>query len=144
MFSNYRRAIRMLVVAACPMMLSACLVSTATRRNAIDAREIAGTHVTAPMTAHLRDGSVVVFDSGATIGATRVTGPGRSFDVARQPGKATDGVPLDSVMGFEVYERKTNRLRTLVYVPVTLVGVVAATGLVFGCCKPTFGSMVAR
>lgn len=108
----------------------------------VGTRDVAGTHVVAPMKAHLLDGSVIVFDQGALISSTRVTGTGRVFDALRHAGVLSDGVSLDSVVGFEVYERRVNPLRTLVYAPTTLVasvlGTVAVAVLIFGSCPTIY------
>lgn len=108
----------------------------------VDASDVTGTHVSSPMKAHLLDGSVIVFEEGASVGSTRVTGSGKLFDVPRRATKLTDGVSLDSVVGFEVYQRRVNPLRTLVYAPTTLVASVIGTTLVglilFGSCPTIY------
>jgi hypothetical protein len=125
------------------MFVAACVVvSTTTDRKMVDATDVAGTHVSAPMKAHMRDGSVVVFEQGATVGAKDVSGTGKAFDVARRAMKLVDGVPLDSVLGFEVYSRRINPIRTLVYAPVTLVASIVGTATVglilFGSCPTIY------
>ena len=143
MISGFVRARRMFIGAVCVLLLAACVVVSTTTRNAmVDAREVAGTHVNAPFKAHLLDGSVILFDRGAEVGATRVSGNGRRFDVTRRQGEQTDGVSIDSVIGFEVYQRRVNPLRTLVYAPVSLVGSIISTAIigavVFGSCPTIY------
>jgi hypothetical protein len=143
MISGFLRTKRMLIVAVCTLFVAACVVvSTTTRSHMVNAGEVVGTQVSAPMKAHLLDGSVVVFDRGATIFSTRVTGVGRVFDASRHQGANTDGVPLDSVVGFEVYERRVNPLRTIVYgsasLAASVVGAVGLAVLLFGSCPTVY------
>ena len=92
--------------------------------------------------AHLFDGSVIVFANGGEVSRRAVTGSGRRFDVRRQTETPSTGVPLDSVVGFEVYERRVNPLRTLVYVPATFAAAAVGTALlaiaIFGSCPTIY------
>jgi hypothetical protein len=71
-----------------------------------------------------------------------VSGTGKVFDVTRRAMKLTDGVPLDSVVGFEVYQRRVNPLRTLVYAPATLaasvIGTIVVGVIIFGSCPTIY------
>jgi hypothetical protein len=133
-----------LAIILCSTLAAACVVvSTNTASHMVDANVVADTHVSTPMKAHLIDGSVIVFEQGASVGATRVAGNGKSFDASRRAMKLVDGVPLDSVLGFEVYERRVNPLRTLVYAPVSLVASAVGTAVIaivlFGSCPTIYG-----
>lgn len=139
-FSN---TTRLLVVAICTMFVAACVVvSTTTDSKMVDTSNVANTNVRSPIKAHMLDGSVVVFEHGATVSATSVSGTGRAFDVARRATKIVAVVPLDSVLGFEVYQRRVNPLRTLVYAPATLAASVIGTAIVgiivFGSCPTIY------
>jgi hypothetical protein len=143
MVSRFLRTKRLLIVAVCTLFVAACVVvSTNTRSRMVGAGDVVGTRVSSPMKAHLLDGSVAVFERGATIFSTRVTGDGRVFNVSRSASEPTNGVPLDSVIGFEVYERRVNPLRTLVYGSATLAASVVATVgigiLLFGSCPTVY------
>ncbi len=143
MISRFMRARRILIVAICSLFVAACVVvSTTTRSHIVDTSDVAGTSVSSPIKAHLLDGSVIVFEQGASVGVTRVAGNGRSYDVVRRAMKPVDGAPLDSVLGFEVYQRRVNPLRTLVYAPVTLVASTVGTAIIalvlFGSCPTIY------
>ena len=133
------RSLLALVVSA--LIVVACVISTTTRPVALERGGVRT--VVTPLKAHLMDGSVVVFPSGATISTVAVMGAGERFDVGRSSAQnATTQVPLDSVLGFETYERTVNPGRTLVYGTATLAAAVAATvGLavaIFGSCPTIY------
>lgn len=99
------------------------------------------TAVRNPFKAHLVDGSVVVFEEGGAVGTRFVTGRGARYDAARRGPTPQDTVPLDSVLGLEVYQAHVNAAATLLGslagAAVTVVGVAAAAVAIFGSC-PTF------
>jgi hypothetical protein len=101
----------------------------------------APTEVRSPFKAHLLDGSVVVFDRGGRVGSRSVVGLGARYDALRHGPTPQDTVPLDSVVGLEVYQGHVNGVASAVG---SMLG-VAAAGLggallavaIFGSC-PTF------
>jgi hypothetical protein len=101
----------------------------------------ASTIVRNPFKVHLRDGSVVVFQHGGAVGARYVTGSGTRLDATRQHPTLQDTVPLDSVLGIEVYQGHTNvwatTIGSLFGLGLTAVGTAAAAVAIFGSC-PTF------
>jgi hypothetical protein len=103
-----------------------------------------GVTVTTPMKAHLLDGSVILYDRGAGISSTHVTGPGMRYDATRASGKAlASPFPLDSIIGFEVVERRVNPGRTLIYSTLTTATSVVASMVlavaIFGSCPTVYG-----
>lgn len=121
----------------------ACIISTTTRGWLLDNPRAYGTWVKTPVKAHLVDGGVIVFIGGAWVDTVRVTGDGRRFDALRNGSTDSRGISLDSVVGFEVYQRQVNPFRTLVYGTVTLaasvIGTVAVGAILFGSCPTIYG-----
>ena len=137
------RARRLVPIALLATLAVACVVvSTNTRPTSIDASALRAVQVGTPFRAHLLDGSVIVFDYGASVGPLRVDGTGRRFNALRTDATASAGVPLDSVLGFEVYRRTVNPARTLVYAPATAfvsaVGLAALAVVLFGSCPTIY------
>jgi hypothetical protein len=123
------------------IILVGCVISTTTRHH--DLRIPAGpTRVETPFRAHLRDGSLVAYPKGATIGSGTIAGAGTRYDATRQHPMPTTTVPLDSVIGLEVVEREVNPWRTAVYLPVTAaLSTIAAAALavaIFGSCPTIY------
>ena len=133
------RVIAGLTVAAVAVV--ACVISTTTRPIAL---RTTGKEqiVLTPLKAHLVDGSVVVFPTGAEISTVHVAGPGQRFDASRTSAQQAMSIPLDSVLGFETYERHVNPLRTLVFGSATLaasiVGAAALAVVIFGSCPTIY------
>jgi hypothetical protein len=102
-----------------------------------------GTVVKSPLKAHMMDGSTVVFADGASVGPDVVSGLGQRFALAGGAAATVSTVPLDSVVGMESYETRTNVARTVLASAAMLATTVVATaGLavaIFGSC-PTFYS----
>ncbi len=102
-----------------------------------------GTLVRSPLKAHMMDGSTVVFADGAAVGPNVVRGLGQRFPLAGGPAVPVSSVPIDSVVGMESYQTRTNVAPTVLASAAALaVGTVAAAGLavaIFGSC-PTFYS----
>jgi hypothetical protein len=121
----------------------ACVISTTTRPAPGKLDTPAGTVVETPVHAHMRDGSVVVFSQGVTFGSDRMlVGTGTRVSATLAETTAVRRVPLDSVLGFEVWDRKVNPGRTILYsTALTAVGTVAAAGLavaIFGSCPTIY------
>jgi hypothetical protein len=135
-----RRPRSVAVGTAAASLIVACVISTTTRP--VSLPKVGGRVVVTPLKAHLLDGSVVVFPSGATISATEVRGTGDRFELTRSRGIPTSRVPLDSVLGFETYERQVNPGRTLIYGTLTLaasiLGGAALAVAVFGSCPTIY------
>jgi hypothetical protein len=135
---------RLLLLGAGSLLAAACVVvSTTTRRHPIERAQVAAMgRVTTPVRAHLVDGGMVVFADGLAVDGAHARGAGRRFDAFRRELGASQGVPLDSVLGFEVYRREVNPLRTLVYAPATLaasaIGTLALGVILFGSCPTVY------
>ena len=144
-----RRHRTTIVLALAGLTVVACVISTTTRPIAI-ATPGAPRHVATPLKVHLMDGSVVIFPAGAAIRRDAVTGNGQRYDATRSGLEQAQRVPLDSVLGFETYDRLLNPGRTLVYGPLTLaastVGAAALVYALFGSCPTIYadsaGTMV--
>jgi hypothetical protein len=135
-------------IAAFPIVAAliavACVVSSDTRAYRASKDSLRGANVFSPLKAHLLDGSVVLYERGANISNQHVTGSGMRYDAVRSSGKSYFApLPLDSVVGFEVVERRVNPGRTLIYAPLsgavsTALGVIAAVAI-FGSCPTIYG-----
>jgi len=103
----------------------------------------AETVVRSPLKAHMLDGSTVIFANGAVVGPGGVRGDGQLFALAGGPASPVGAVPIDSVVGIESYQTKTNVAPTVfASAAIGVVAVAATAGLavaVFGSC-PTFYS----
>ncbi len=143
MVSTFSRAHRSLLLAAGCFLVVACVISTTTGKRKVELSELAGTSVRVPIKAHLLDGSVILFADGATVAGSAVTGSGRRFDALRRELAPSAGIALDSVIGFEVYERRVNPFRTLVYssaaTAVSVIGTTAILIALFGSCPTIYG-----
>ena len=118
-----------------------CIISTTTRPASV-AVHGPQRRVSTPLKAHMLDGSVVVFPSGATISSTKAVGAGQRYDATRSAVQPVTTVVLDSVLGFETYERQVNPGRTLVYGTASLAVDVVAVALlsvaIFGSCPTIY------
>lgn len=135
---------RLLLLGAAGLTAAACVViSTTTRRRVVDRSKLIGTYVRTPVRAHLVDGGMIVYPDGMTVDARRVSGRGRRYDALRREVAPGVGIALDSVVGFEVYRRDVNPLRTLVFAPASLaasaVGTAALAVAIFGSCPTVYG-----
>lgn len=80
--------------------------------------------VASPVKAHLVDGAVVVYRSGARVATDAVHGTGIWYDALRRDSAvAEDPIPMSSVLGLESYSLSTNSARSAV------VSVAATTGM---------------
>src|SRR5687767_14168721 len=143
MTSAFVRSRGMLLLSLGSLGAVACVVvSTSTSREMVDKTSVAGTSVSSPIKAHLLDGSVILFTAGAAVSDSRVTGVGRRFDVSRKASNESNGIALDSVVGFEVYHRRVNPLRTLVYgagsLVASVVGIAIVGAILFGSCPTVY------
>ncbi len=122
-------------------LLIGCVISTTTSAFNFAVPE-STTHVQTAFRAHMRDGSVVAYPLGAVIGNRRIDGAGRRFDVTRTKESAAPIVPLDSVVGLEVFERHVNPIRTAIYLPVSVaistLATAAALVAIFGSCPTIY------
>jgi hypothetical protein len=136
---RFRRRVVGFVVAA--VILIGCVISTTT--SAFKFAIPAGvTHVETAFRAHMRDGSLVAYSSGAVIGNGKIDGVGTRIDVTRSKSSPAASIPLDSVLGLEVFERHVNPLRTAIYLPISMAATAAATVAVlvaiFGSCPTIY------
>ena len=143
-----RRAFRLrrLVVPVAAVTIAACVISSTTRveQLAKPTMPSPARQVRTPLKAHLNDGSVVVFPSGATIDSDAVTGNGWQYDATRTDTMPLTAVrlPLDRVLGLAVYDRFVNPGRTLLYSTLatagTAAGVAAMAVAAFGSCPTIY------
>src|SRR5690349_10616192 len=85
------------------LFVSACLhVHQSVRARPLDKQT--PDSVATPVKAHLLDGSTVVFPAGAIVDSQRVQGDGRRYDLTLRDSTAVTSIPLDSVVGMEVFE----------------------------------------
>ena len=141
---RFRRRVVGFVVAG--LILIGCVISTTTSafRFAIPSEVARGgvTHVESAFRAHMRDGSLVAYPRGATIGNGKIDGTGTRIDITRTKSVAATIVPLDSVLGLEIFERHVNPGRTAIYLPLSMVVSTAATVAlliaIFGSCPTIY------
>jgi len=97
--------------------------------------------VTTPVKTHLLDGSTVVFQNGATVDQATVQGQGYRYDLTLRDSTLVTAIPLDSVVGMEVFEQTTNTASSVIMTLLATAGGVALVGAlavaIFGSC-PTF------
>ena len=132
------------IISAIGLLAVACVISTTTHV-APFAKPQAGTGervVQSPLKAHMMDGSVVVFLSGAIIGSGVVAGDGMRHAVASKDSTPVRRLPLDSVLGMAVFERRVNPGRTLLYstaaTAATAAGAVVLAVAIFGSCPTVY------
>src|SRR6186997_2448834 len=107
--------VRTALIGASGLVAVACFISTTTRPVAVQKGGPPARLVRVPVKAHLMNGDVVMFRAGVTVGNGIATGMGERFTLTRATAQAVSSVALDSVLGFEVYERQVNPARTLLY-----------------------------
>lgn len=122
------------------VVLSACLniySKVAARR--LDPNE--PVTVTTPVKAHLLDGSTVVFARGVTVGDGAARGAGYRYGLTLRDSAAVSLVPLDSIVGMEVFEQTSDGAKSFVVTILATVGALLGAGAVaiaiYGSC-PTF------
>lgn len=130
-----RRAALLLFVLA-----SGCIQTfQAVKATALDPHQ--PTSVSTPVKAHMLDGSTVVFQAGIVADGQSITGSGYRYDLVLRDSILVTSIPLDSVVGMEVFEQTTNGATSLVMTLVATAALGLATvGLavaIFGSC-PTF------
>ncbi|WP_310568866.1 hypothetical protein [Gemmatimonas sp.] len=132
-----------LIAALGAVAFSAACVFYRTEVRAVE-RPAAGapTRITSPIKAHLKDGSTVVFRTGATVTRDSLTGEGRRYTLHNGIPRVDDSVPMDSVVGVETFENKVNAVPTVV---ASVAGTVAAgfgaliLGIaIFGSCPTVY------
>ncbi|WP_411279204.1 hypothetical protein, partial [Gemmatimonas sp.] len=97
----------------------------------------APTRIKSPLKAHLKDGSTVVFRTGATVTRDSLTGDGSSYSLLSAMSRAVNAVPMDSVVGVETFESKVNVAPT---VTASLAGAVLGAFVAAGAAIAIFGS----
>ena len=131
--------LRLLVLLAVIVTTGGCAILV----RKVEVRELTepATTVKSPVKVHMRDGSTVVFPSGATIDSTMVRGSGQHFDALQRGIGTVARVPLDSVLGITNYWNRTAVPETLLLSTIATASGVALAGLaavaIFGSC-PTF------
>jgi hypothetical protein len=123
----------------------ACVVSSTTRGHPVALT--GNVDIQSPLKAHMRDGSIVVYARGATIGGGQITGRGMRYDATLQTAKeSAPAISIDSVVGVESYEREINEGRTLLYstltTAATVIGGAALAIIIFGSCPTIYADSV--
>ena len=128
------------------MLASACIISRGVEVSRLTAGRSDSTVVHSPVKAHLVDGSVAVFSSGATVVRDRVRGNAWRFTATLRESTLVSEVPLDSVIGMEAFNTRIDNARTLIYsaaaTSAVLLGTVAAICIAdpkcFGSCPTIY------
>ena len=139
------RAVGLAVILA-SIAVTGCINLFVTTRAVPVARPVSGlTIVTNPLKAHLMDGRTVVFKPGAAIDSAMITGSGQVYAMLAKDGSAgipVYRVPLDSVVGVETFQTKTDVFTSLlVSAGATALGaaaVAAAAVAIFGSCPTIY------
>ena len=135
MRASLQRA-RAYVVVAATAAVAACFIVRERRLTPMDLQRPVA--VSTPVRAHLRDGSVIVFASGATVTRDSITGAdGRLYDATRVSRGAARGAALIDVVGAEVYTAGVNVPQT---VGLNAMSIAAVYGLkyAFGSCPTVY------
>lgn len=129
------------LVMTAPVLASACVVLIQNRTVEEVGVDEPRTVLT-PIRAYLTDGSLAIFPAGASIGGRVIRGTGARYDLLREYVGETDVIPLDSVLGLEAYNRRTDPgLSAFASVGATALGVVGGTLLavaIFGSCPTVY------
>lgn len=134
------------VVLACAagLVIVACVISSRTGVIPLGKPNGPGPirEVRTPLKAHLMDGAVVIFPSGARVGNGTVAGSGTHYDATLSNTQPVLSVPLDSVLGMEVFDRSVNPVRTLIYSTATTAATAATMAVlalaIFGSCPTVY------
>jgi len=98
--------------------------------------------VTSPVKAHLLDGRTVIFPNGVAVSDGAVRGDGYRYGLTLRDSTAVLLVPLDSVVGMEVFEESQDGVKSfLVSAVATAATLVATAGLavaIFGSCPTIY------
>jgi hypothetical protein len=92
--------------------------------------------VEAALRAHLSDGSVALFRSGATVGPAALEGQGIRYDLTRRDSFPITRLSMDSVVGIESFTQRLNGDQTFLVSTAATIGAVVLTvgGLVAIAC----------
>jgi hypothetical protein len=135
---HFRRRTTAVVIAA-TLITGACIVSSTTRSSDGDKSAAPGTVVKSPVRAHMLDGSVAIFRGGITFaGDNTITGAGERYPATRTGATPVQRLPLDSVIGFEVFDREENPGRTVLYSTAATLSTIALALVVFGSCPTIY------
>src|SRR5690242_17477295 len=99
---RFRRNFAALALTVAAITIGGCIqmVMTPTVRR-LDPGAARTDSLLSPVKAHLKDGSTVVYRSGATIHDRLIDGSGMAYPLMSTTGTARKTVPLDSVVGLE-------------------------------------------
>lgn len=133
------RPSRILLLLAMTVLVAACVVGVQ-KKNVYEVGR-APQRTDASLRVFLADGSVVVFADGASIDAREVSGEGARYGLTREFQGAVAAVSLDSVIGMEAFESRTDPgLSLLASVGLTAVTVVGSFALICAADPKCFGS----
>jgi len=100
------------------------------------------TTVEAPVKAHLQDGSVALFRTGATFTTDSIYGNAWQYGLNLNDSTRVTGLPLDSVAALETYRREYRTAESLVVSALassaTVVGTVGMAKALFGSCPTVY------
>jgi hypothetical protein len=134
------RALRCALVLTLATTSAGCLLVVRKKMREVPA---SAQTVKSPLRVFLADGAVVVFERGAVIDATKITGrrSGLRYDVTRAQTGVASTVALDSVIGIEAFDRQTDPgLSLLASVGLTALTVGGAVALTCAADPKCFGS----
>lgn len=98
--------------------------------------------VRSPVKAHLVDGSTIVFRRGVAVTDERLEGAGVRYGLTLAESTLVDLVPLDSVVGMEVFRDDVDWAPTIALTTLTMAGVAAAAAVaavaIFGSCPTVY------
>lgn len=127
-----------LVLGVGTLTVSACFIVGS---HSLDPVSRSPQRVTSPVRAFLADGSMVVFRDGARVTDTEVTGAGERYDLLRNPVGPATAVSLDSVLGMEAFNQRTDPgLTILASVGATTLAIGGIIGLACAADPKCFGS----
>src|SRR5512135_1417852 len=103
-------------------------------------------YVDAPVKAHLTDGSTVVYSGTILIARDTIrtleTGTAMRYGLTLADSAPADALPLDSVVGMEIYENSVNGpasvMMTILGIAGTTVGAGALAVAIFGSCPTVY------
>lgn len=123
------------------LLLACCTVAGCIHRfSALRQEEIAlggPASIASPVKAHLKDGSVVIYPTGATVGRDSIHGSGMWYDALRRDSTAhAAALAMDRVVGLESFSLRTNTAQSALVSLAASAGiaVVAVAGIVAIAC----------
>ena len=100
------------------------------------------TIVRTPVRAHLTNGETILFNSGASISDSSITGFGTRYNIVLEPAGPVRKVPVDSIVAIESFRDQVNSGATFFASTIAtvgmIVGVPALSVAIFGSCPTIY------